>query len=113
MLSKQLIPIFNQYIAEYQPKYWLIEGQHGDQYAKRSVQSIFRRAAQKAGVGEFATLHTLRHSFATHLMEQGVDTRYVQELLGHASINTTMIYTHVTQKRLSDIISPLDRMDLK
>ena len=82
-------------------------------YSASSVQQIFRRATRKAGVGAFATLHTLRHSFATHLLEAGVDIRYIQELLGHSRIETTVIYTHVAQNNLKGIESPLDRIDIE
>lgn len=111
LLSKKLVTILTGYIQQYRPHYWLFEGQDGGQYSKRSVQAVFRRAVDKAGVAPFATVHTLRHSFATHLLEQGVDTRYVQALLGHQSIKTTMIYTHITQKGISEIVSPMDRLE--
>lgn len=113
LLSNKLIPIFNRYLVHYEPVHWLFEGQYGGPYSKRSVQKVFRRAARQAGIGPWATLHTLRHSFATHLMEQGVDTRYVQVLLGHHSIKTTMVYTHVAQQRLAGIESPLDQLDFE
>ena len=113
LLSKQFMTILEQYIKVYDPKYWLFEGQMGGQYSASSVQSIFRKAAGKANVGHFATLHTLRHSFATHLLEAGVDIRYIQELLGHRNIDTTMIYTHVAQSRLNEIVSPLDQINVK
>lgn len=113
LLSKQFIIILKQYIKTYDPKYWLFEGQLGGQYSASSVQSIFRRAVVKADVGHFATLHTLRHSFATHLLEAGVDLRYIQELLGHSHIDTTVIYTHVAQNKLNEIVSPLDKIELK
>lgn len=113
LLSQQFLTILEQYMKAYNPKYWLFEGQTGGAYSASSVQSIFRKAAGKAEVGSFATLHTLRHSFATHLLEQGIDIRYIQELLGHSSIETTVIYTHVAQNRLNHIVSPLDKMELK
>ncbi len=113
LLSKQFITILTQYIKAYDPKYWLFEGQTGGQYSASSVQHIFRAATAKADVGHFATLHTLRHSFATHLLEAGVDIRYIQELLGHSHIDTTVIYTHVAQNRLSGIVSPLDQIKVK
>ena len=113
LLAQQFMTILEQYLKVYTPKYWLFEGQLGGAYSASSVQSIFRKAAAKANVGHFATLHTLRHSFATHLLEAGVDIRYIQELLGHSHIDTTMIYTHVAQNRLSDIVSPLDQIEVK
>ena len=113
LLSKQFMTILEKYEKVYAPKYWLFEGQSGGSYSASSVQSIFRRAAAKAKVGRFATLHTLRHSFATHLLENGVDIRYIQVLLGHNKLETTVIYTHVAQNALKDIISPLDRIELK
>jgi integrase/recombinase XerD len=113
LLSKQFMTTLDQYMKTYGPKYWLFEGQMGGQYSASSVQSIFRAAVAKADVGHFATLHTLRHSFATHLLEAGVDIRYIQELLGHSHIDTTVIYTHVAQNRLSGIVSPLDNISVK
>ena len=113
LLSRQFISILEQYDKVYAPKYWLFEGQSGGPYSASSVQSIFRKAVKRAGVGAFATLHTLRHSFATHLLEAGVDIRYIQELLGHSRLETTVIYTHVSQRALRMIESPLDRMVVK
>jgi len=113
LLSSQFITILEKYVEVYKPKYWFFEGQLGGQYSASSVQSIFRAAVAKAGVGSFATLPTLRHSFATHLLESGVDVRYIQELLGHSHLDTTMIYTHVAQNRLKDIISPLDKLSIE
>ena len=76
------------------------------------MQAILRRAVEKAGVNPFATVHTLRHSFATHLLERGTDIRYIQEILGHNSVKTTEIYTHITKKGGEQIKSPLDNLDL-
>lgn len=84
----------------------------GDPYSARSVQTILRKAVKSARVNPFATVHTLRHSFATHLLERGTDIRYIQELLGHNSVKTTEIYTHVTAKGGNQIQSPLDTLDL-
>lgn len=78
--------------------------------SERSVQHVFEKAIQKAGITKPATVHTLRHSFATHVLENGTDLRYIQELLGHASSKTTEIYTHVSIKDIRRIQSPLDRM---
>ena len=73
---------------------------------------MFARAKRRAGIIKRATFHTLRHSFATHLLEDGVDIRYIQELMGHGSLETTERYTHVTERGLARIKSPLDRLDL-
>jgi integrase len=74
-----------------------------------SLQKHIRRAANKAGIPKRVTVHTLRHSFATHLLESGTDLRTIQELLGHASVQTTMVYTHVARKNALGVTSPLDR----
>ncbi|MBI5077088.1 tyrosine-type recombinase/integrase [Candidatus Falkowbacteria bacterium] len=85
----------------------LFESERGGQLTKRTAQIVFERALKKAGIEKDATFHSLRHSFATHLLENGVDVRYVQELLGHANIRTTQIYTHLTNPALKNIKSPL------
>ena len=104
--------VVDQYRAKYAPDYWLFEGQTGGQYSARSVQSILRRAVEKSGVNPLATVHTLRHSFATHLLENGTDLRYIWALLGHSSSKTTEMYTHVSSKAIGKIRSPLDNLDL-
>ena len=81
-------------------------------YGKRSIQLVFNNALKKSGVKKKATLHTLRHSNATHLLEAGTDLRYIQELLGHKSSKTTEIYTHVSQTKLQNIRNPFDDLDL-
>lgn len=96
----------------YAPEYWLFEGQDGGKYSTRSIQQVFRRAVAKAKVNPFSTVHTLRHSFATHLLERGTDLRYIQELLGHSSSETTQIYTHITQKARQKLCSPFDFLDI-
>ena len=78
----------------------------------RSIQNIFKQALQKSGINKHATLHTLRPSFATYLLEHGTDLRYIQELLGHISSRTTGIYTHVTRVEGNKIVSPLDNLNL-
>ena len=112
LLSKVLLQQLRAYYCLYRPTYWLFEGIHGGAYSKRSVQSVFKRAARKAGLPGWATVHTLRHSFATHLLEQGTDLRYIQHLLGHASSKTTEIYTHVSLHRVRQIRSPLEELGL-
>lgn len=112
ILSEKVFVKLNEYFDLYRPVEWIFEGEHGGRYAERSVQNIFTRAKNQAGINPFATTHTLRHSFATHLLEKGVDLRYIQELLGHESSKTTEIYTHITQKGMDKIKSPLDDLDL-
>ena len=96
------------YWRQYQPKTYLFEGQGGAQYSASSIQRVFKRALLKANISKPATVHTLRHSFATHLLEKGVDIRYIQKLLGHKSITTTQIYTHLTDQGMDKITSPFD-----
>ena len=112
LLSNKLLPILDQYLAAYRPTYWLFEGMDGQPYSVRSLQSVFRRSVIRAGLSSKPTLHTLRHSFATHLLEQGVDLRYIQHLLGHSSPKTTMIYTHVSQHKMAGLRSPLDGLEI-
>ncbi len=112
LLSASLLPMLREYYTRYQPKKYLFEGIGGGQYSSRSAQAILKRAVKKAKVTKKVTLHTLRHSFATHLLENGTDLRYIQTLLGHNSSRTTEIYTHVSTKALRDIRSPLDKLNL-
>lgn len=113
VLSDSVLSLMREYYRRYKPKRYLFEGVDGGKYSPRSVQKIFAAACQKAGINKRATVHTLRHSFATHLLEHGTDLRYIQELLGHNSSKTTEIYTHVSKQSLGKIISPLDRLKLK
>ncbi len=109
LLSNRFRDLMQEYISSYKPDKWLFEGQDRSTHiAARSVQNVFSRAITKAGITKDVSVHTLRHSFATHLLEQGTDIRFIQELLGHQSPNTTMIYTHVSTARLKDIKSPFD-----
>lgn len=99
----------SKYLKEYKPNYWLFEGPHRKQYSGSSVGQIVRDAAKRAGIKK-ATPHMLRHSFATHLMDHGTDVRMIQTLLGHESIETTALYTHVSTRDLQKIVNPLDRI---
>lgn len=109
LLSDRALAAVRAYIAEYHPVTWLFPGPRPSRpLGTRSAQRIVENARVRAGVAAHATPHTLRHSFATHLLEAGTDIRYIQELLGHASTRTTEIYTHVSRRDLRRIRSPLD-----
>lgn len=108
LLSKKVLIQLRDYFKEYKPSVWLFEGPNNSQYSSTSIAKILQRSVKKVGIIKKVTPHTLRHSFATHLLEQGVDLRYIQELLGHNSSKTTEIYTHVSNKNLGAIINPLD-----
>jgi site-specific recombinase XerD len=112
MLSDKLTDLLRNYYKEYKPTTYLFEGQYGDQYSQSSLRKILKDAAQKAGLKVLPTLHWLRHSFATHLLEAGTDLRYIQQLLGHSSSKTTEIYTYVSTKHISQIKSPLDDLNI-
>ena len=109
ILADVVIKELKNYMETYKPEKWLFYGRDKDSHiSTRTVQKIFDNAAKKAGIKKDATVHSLRHSFATHLLESGVDLRYIQELLGHKSSKTTEIYTHVSNRDLRKIRSPLD-----
>ena len=111
ILPKTILADLRSYWKAYQPTTWLFPGgRAGRHLTERSVQKVFARAVAAAGIKKQVSVHTLRHSFATHLLEGGTDLRYIQELLGHKSSKTTEIYTHVTRKDLVRIESPLDTL---
>ena len=111
-LSEIAMRYLRKYLAQNDLSLWLFEGQYGGQYSPSSLQSIFEKAKKKAKVNPFVTLHGLRHSFATHLVEKLVPLHIVQELLGHSSIKTTEIYLHISNKYRKELKSPLDNMDI-
>ena len=112
LLSKKTLLILRQYFKEYKPKEWLFEGEGGGQYTDSSIYQIFKKALAAAGIKKKVSIHSLRHSFATHLLENGTDLRYIQSLLGHSSSKTTEIYTHITTKGFDQIKNPLDKLDI-
>jgi len=107
-LADSFLPLLNNYLSTYKPKIYFVEGFTGNVYSASSVRKFLTRSCKAANIYRRITPHTLRHSYATHLLESGVGLRHIQELLGHAKPETTMIYTHVARKDLLDIISPLD-----
>lgn len=111
LLSQAALEVLSEYVKKFRPEKWLFPGEDsGSHITGRSVQKVFEKTKDKAGIKKKVSVHTLRHSFATHLLEGGVDLRYIQELLGHQSSKTTEIYTHVTEKSIKNIQSPLDKI---
>jgi integrase/recombinase XerD len=114
-LSPVLLVILREYALEYKPdkKGYLFEGiKKGTPYSTRSLQEVIQTAKNKAGVIKPGSIHTLRHSFATHLIDKGTDVTMIQKLLGHNDIKTTLRYLHTSNKDLLKIISPLDSLNL-
>lgn len=112
-LPDSLISLLREYYRQYRPVSWLFEGnEKGRPYSEASLREVFEAAKKRAKITRKMTLHCLRHSYATHLLENGVDLRYIQELLGHSSSKTTEIYTHVTRKSIEKIKSPFDSLNL-
>ena len=109
LLAKTTLRFLRNYYQMYRPEDWLFEGQKKiNPLSVTSLQRVFMSAKQKVGIQKKVSMHSLRHSFATHLLEQGTDIHKVQRLLGHRSINTTMIYLHLKRENLMKVISPLD-----
>jgi site-specific recombinase XerD len=108
LLPKQLLDQLRVYYRAYRPEDWLFEGPNHAQYSASSIRKVLSRALVKSKIRKPASLHSLRHSFATHLLESGTNLRYIQKLLGHSSSKTTEIYTHVAESDLTNINSPLD-----
>ena len=105
---ESLKPYLREYFKQYRPKVFLFEGQKGGKYTSASLRSVFNQALKRVNITKNVTLHSLRHAYATHLLESGTDLRRIQKLLGHNDIKTTMIYTHVSQQNILDTKSPLD-----
>jgi integrase/recombinase XerD len=111
ILPKIIIPVMKKYTNKKSSDDFVFESNRGGRLTERSLQKMFYQALKKSGIKKEATCHSLRHSFATHLLEQGTDIRYIQELLGHKRIETTQIYTKVTSQNLKNIKSPLDALE--
>ncbi|MBA4743832.1 MAG: tyrosine-type recombinase/integrase [Muricauda sp.] len=107
-LSQKALHMLRDYYREYLPKYYLFEGQKGGKYTSSSFNKLLKSAAKRAKIHMHITAHTLRHSYATHLLEKGIDIRVIQKLLGHNSIKTTMIYTQVSEPTMLHVSSPFD-----
>lgn len=100
--------LYNDYLKLYQPYIYLFNGPQNSQYSVRSAQNVFKNALNRAKIYRNVGIHSLRHSFATHLLEAGVDIVFIQKLMGHKNVKTTEIYAQITSKQLANIQSPLD-----
>jgi site-specific recombinase XerD len=109
-LPKTLLHNLRQYYLAYRPKEYLFEGQRGGKYTAKSIQNFIKKYAREANIKKSVTPHILRHSYATHQLQKGINIRYVQELLGHNSVKTTELYTHLTKISKNKITSPLDQL---
>ena len=109
-LAQSILPVLRTYYTEYKPRNYLFEGPKSSRYSSSSFNAVLKKAAKKAKVEKSISAHTLRHSYATHLLEQGTDVRVIQKLLGHRSIKTTMVYTKVAETTILGVTSPLDTL---
>jgi len=110
-LGEKIIEMLRNYFVTFKPEKYLFEGQEkGNKYDARSLQQVLKQSLAKTSIKKPVTLHWLRHSYATHLLENGTDLRYIQEILGHKSSKTTEIYTHVSTKSIQKIKSPFDNL---
>ena len=109
-LAPNVLQLLRIYYKNYNPLIFLFNGAENKQYSATSIRRVLQRAVQKAFIKKTVTRHTLRHSYATHLLERGTDLRYIQVLLGHSSVKTTEIYTHVSTQNLQLVKSPIEEM---
>ena len=110
LLSAKCLVVLRDYVRLFKPSKWLFDGmEYGKHLTARSAQKVFEIACRKSGITKDVSIHDLRHAFCTHLLESGVDIRYIQQLVGHSSPKTTQIYCHVTNSYLGNIISPFDK----
>ncbi len=107
-LARPILQLLRDYYLKYKPQKWLLEGQVGEQYSSTSISNVIKRAAKRANIKRRVFPHMLRHSFATHHLEQGTDLRYIQAMLGHESTKTTEIYTHVTETNINKFKNPIE-----
>jgi site-specific recombinase XerD len=112
LLSHKLLKSLREYYKIYKPKYWLFENSNGQKFPKRTFQKSFQQAVKISGINKRATLTILKNSFAVHLLEKGIDLRFVQEILGHKSSKTTMKYLKTCKRDLNSVQSPLDNLDI-
>ncbi|KXK29498.1 MAG: integrase [Bacteroidetes bacterium OLB12] len=111
-LNPNMLVMLREYYKRYKPKTYLFEGQNRDEHlSERSIQLVIQKAKRKAGIRQEGSMHMLRHSFATHLLDKGIDVVFIQKILGHNDIKTTLRYLHVTNKDLVHIISPLEDIE--
>jgi integrase/recombinase XerD len=111
VFPKNLVGLYHQYLEQYDPFDYVFEGLHGGAYSNTSINAVIKRCCKTVGIEKQVTAHTLRHSYATHLINQGVSLRHVQVMLGHNSSRTTEIYTHISEADLHQVESPFDRID--
>ena len=112
IVSEKVLGLLREYVKAYQPKSYLFEGQSGGKYSASSMQALMRKPRKIGGITKKATPHTLRHSFATHLLDNGTDIRIIQQVLGHKHIATTQIYTHVRSRTKQNVLSPVENIEI-